>query len=154
MGRTDSATLNIATSPAAVHRALLSAVALERWLPPAGMTGRLLEHDLRVGGSFRMELVHLDPSDSPGKTAPDRDVTEVRILEVVPDQRVVWQVEFDSADPALAGVMTMTWSYYAQPEATHVEVRADDVPPGIEAAAHRRGLDASLTNLAAYLAGS
>jgi hypothetical protein len=49
--------------------------------------------------------------------------------------------------------MTMTWALSEVDGGTLVEIRADDVPPGISPADHVRGLAASLENLASYLAG-
>jgi uncharacterized protein YndB with AHSA1/START domain len=77
MGRTDQAQRLIAATPAVLYRAVVEAEALERWLPPDGMTGRIERFDPRPGGGFRMELTYLDPADSPGKTSASREVTEV-----------------------------------------------------------------------------
>jgi uncharacterized protein YndB with AHSA1/START domain len=78
-------------------------------------------------------------------------VTHVVIDELVPGERVVWGVEFDSDDPANAGRMTMTWTFTPRAGGTRVAIDATDVPPGIDPDAHQQGLDASLAHLAAYL---
>jgi len=36
-------------------------------------------------------------------------MVDARFVEIVPDVRVVQQIEFVSQDPALHGTMTMTW---------------------------------------------
>jgi uncharacterized protein YndB with AHSA1/START domain len=125
--------------------------ALERWLPPDGMVGRIERFDPRPGGGFRMELTYLDPTDGPGKTSASQDVTEVEITALEPDARVVWRVDFASDDPAFAGTMTMTWTLAEVDEGTEVSVRADHVPPGISASDHEAGIASSLANLAAYV---
>jgi uncharacterized protein YndB with AHSA1/START domain len=151
VGRTDRSRRLIAATPAALYRALVDQEALERWLPPDGMAGRIERFDPRPGGGFRMELTYLDPADSPGKASASRDVTEVEIAALEPDVRVVWRVDFASADPAYAGTMTMTWTLTEVEGGTEVSVRADDVPPGIPASDHAAGIASSLANLAAYV---
>ena len=61
-------------------------------------------------------------------------------------------MEFDSDGPDNAGRMTMTWTFTANDSGgTRVAIDATDVPPGIAAASHQQGLEASLANIAARL---
>ncbi|MDQ2583949.1 SRPBCC family protein [Saccharothrix yanglingensis] len=155
MPRTDTGSRVIAAPPGRVYAALVDPAALETWLPPEGMTGRFDRFDARPGGSYRLVLTYADASAAPGKATADSDVVEARFVDVVPGVRVVQAVEFESADPAYAGTMTMTWEVTPAGAGTRVEIRADDVPDGISAEDHAAGLASSLANLAAYLeAGS
>ncbi|CAM3653617.1 SRPBCC domain-containing protein [Nocardioides zeicaulis] len=155
MPRIDRATADVAASPADVFAAFVDPDALAAWLPPSGMTGELADADLRAGGGFTMTLTYDVPPEGGGKTTSDSDVTHVVIDELVPDERVVWGVEFDSDDPDQAGRMTMTWTFTAlDGERTRVAVDATDVPAGIDVDAHQQGLDASLAQLAGWFAGS
>ncbi|MDR6592410.1 SRPBCC family protein [Saccharothrix longispora] len=155
MPRTDTGSRVIAAPPERVYAALVDPAALETWLPPEGMTGRFDRFDARPGGSYRLVLTYADASAAPGKATADSDVVEARFVDVVPGARVVQAVEFESADPAYAGTMTMTWEVTPAGAGTRVEIRADDVPDGISAEDHAAGLASSLANLAAYLeAGS
>lgn len=149
MGRTDRASRLVAAPRDRVYQALLDPDALEAWLPPDNMRGKVLEFDARPGGGFRMELTYLDGSE--GKSSDSTDVTDVAFVDLVPGQQVVQQVVFDSDDESFAGTMTMTWSLSETPDGTLVEVRADDVPEGISAEDHHAGLTASLANLAAHV---
>lgn len=124
--------------------------ALERWLPPDGMSGRIDRFDPRQGGGFRMELTYLESADDPGKTSASSDVTEVEFAVLEPDARVVWRIDFASDDPFFAGTMTMTWTLNEVEGGTEVSVFAEDVPPGISASDHEAGIASSLANLAAY----
>jgi uncharacterized protein YndB with AHSA1/START domain len=151
MDRTDRASRVIAAPPATVYGALLDREALEAWLPPDGMRGRVEWWDPRPGGGFRMLLTYLDPSDSPGKTSDATDVVDVGIAELVPPERVVQRAVFEADDPSFAGTMTMTWHLAAVGDGTEVTVTATDVPPGIDQAAHEAGIASSLANLAAYV---
>ena len=100
-----------------------------------------------------MVLRYLDAEGTPGKSTDDSDIVEARFLEVVWGRRVVQEVEFISDDPMLAGTMTMTWSVTADGAGAVVEIRADNVPDGIEAEDHAMGMASSLENLAMHLAG-
>lgn len=142
----------IAAAPEHVHAALVDPDALLQWLPPNGMTGRFDRYDARPGGGYRLVLTH-DDAGAAGKSSADSDVVEARFVEIVPGVRLVQAVEFESDDPAFSGTMTMTWRLDPVESGTRVEVRAEDVPPGISAADHAAGLASSLRNLADYLTG-
>lgn len=153
--RTDIASLVVEAAPAAVYRALVDPVALVSWLPPHGMSGQVHEFDARPGGRLRMTLTHDDPSDAtPGKWSADSDVIAAEFAELVPGERVVWLVEFESQDLSFGGVMRMSWMLSVAAGGTEVTVRAEDVPPGIRQEDHDAGLKASLANLARFVGGS
>ncbi|MFC0448892.1 SRPBCC domain-containing protein [Rhodococcus jostii] len=61
--RTDRASRVIAAPPATVYRALLGREALEAWLSPDGMRGRVERWDPRPGDGFRMVLIYLDDTE-------------------------------------------------------------------------------------------
>ncbi|HWC23460.1 MAG TPA: SRPBCC domain-containing protein [Flexivirga sp.] len=151
MGRTDRASLLIHVDPATVFAALTDRDALVRWLPPKGMRGRFERFDLRDGGSYRLVLTYDDASASPGKTSADADVSEVRITRLIPNERIVQEIEFESDDPAFRGTMRMEWSLRGTSDGTDVAVEARNVPAGIRARDHAEGITSSLTNLSTYL---
>ena len=143
---------SVAAPPARVYRALVSAEALEQWLPPAGMTGTVNSLDARPGGGYRLVLRYVDAS-VPGKAGDGTDVVEVAFADLVADRRVAQRVVFESEDPAFAGLMTMTWELAPSAEGTLVTVRAEDVPPGIDRDVHETAIASSLAQLAAYVEG-
>ncbi|MFB7646508.1 SRPBCC family protein [Streptomyces sp. NPDC059095] len=151
MSRTDHAGRRIEAPARSVYGALLDRDALEVWLPPDGMRGRIERWEPHAGGGFRMVLTYLDPAESPGKTSAATDVVDVGFAELVPGVRVVQRAVFESDDPAYAGTMTMTWDLVTTGEATDVTVTATGVPPGIDQTAHEAGIASSLAHLAAYL---
>lgn len=151
MPRTDTAARTVPAPTDRVFAALTDAEALAEWLPPEGMRGRFERFDMRPGGSYRMVLEYLDAREA-GKTGEGSDAVEARIVEIVPGERVVQEVEFESDDPAFSGVMMMTWAVEPAAEGSTVRIRAEGVPSGISAAEHAVGLASSLANLAAYLA--
>ena len=132
---------------------MLDETALLAWLPPADMVGRFEHFDMRPGGSYRMALTYRDRSRVDGKSSSGTDVADVHIVDVVPGRRLVQAISFDSDDPRYAGTMTMTWLVTAVAEGTRIDVRAENVPPGISAEDHATGMNSSLANLKAYLTG-
>jgi uncharacterized protein YndB with AHSA1/START domain len=151
VSRIDRASRVVERDPASVYAALVDPDALSRWLPPAGMRAEFERYDARPGGGYRMVLTYLDSDGSPGKATADSDVVEARYVELEPGVRVVQEVQFESDDPAYAGIMTMTWALERAENGTRVEFRAEDAPPGISAEDHKAGLASSLQNLADYL---
>lgn len=151
MGRTDRASLLVHVDRAKVFPALTSRDALLSWLPPKGMHGRFERFDMRQGGSYRLVLTYEDAFGAPGKTSADSDVSEVRITQIIPGERIVQQIDFESDDPMFQGSMEMEWNLHDVDEGTEVEIVARNVPDGVRARDHAEGLTSSLTNLATYL---
>lgn len=151
MGRTDRASLLIYTDRAKVFAALTSRDALLTWLPPRGMHARFERFDMREGGSYRLALTYEDASGAPGKTSADSDVSEVRISRILPEERIVQEIVFESEDPAFQGTMQMEWRLRSVYEGTEVWVEARNVPDGIRARDHAEGITSSLANFSAYL---
>ncbi|WP_437999836.1 SRPBCC domain-containing protein [Sorangium sp. So ce185] len=151
-GRTDTASLVVAARPDAVYRAFADPDALITWLPPEGMTGRVLDYDFREGGRYRIELTYEEAAPSGGgKTTGRTDVSAGRFLSLEPGKRIVQSVEFESSDVSFAGEMVMTWSFESLPAGTRITITAENVPPGISQADHDAGLRSSLENFARYL---
>jgi uncharacterized protein YndB with AHSA1/START domain len=151
--RTDKASRLIAASPDAIYRALVDPKALMRWLPPAGMSGRVLRFEPWEGGRYRIELTYAGapPPGAAGKTTAHSDISTGRFLALEPERRVVQSVEFETDDPAFAGEMTIAWSLEPAPGGAKVTVIAEGVPPGISAEDHAAGLASSLANLARFV---
>src|SRR3990170_4854900 len=133
VARTDSASRLLRAGSERVFAALVDADALLQWLPPRGMSGRFERFDARPGGSYRLVLTYTGSSAGSGKATTDSDIVEARFVDVVPGRRVVQAVDFVSDDTAFAGTMTMTWDMALVEGGTRVDIRADDVPRGINA---------------------
>lgn len=148
--RVDTASRLIQASPSIVYEAFAEPEALERWLPPAGMSAKVLAFDFREGGSYRMVLTYEQENHPPGKTSTDSDEVEVRFLKLVENRCIEQAVTFRAADVAYQGTMKMIWTFEQAEKGTNVTVRCENVPPGIKPEDHDAGLQASLANLAAY----
>jgi putative addiction module component (TIGR02574 family) len=154
VSRIDQAKRLIRAQPATLYRAFATAHALESWLPPKGMSGKVLAFDFREGGRYRMRLAYEGAHDVPGKSSAHADEVEVRIVKLVPDERIEQAVVFDAEDPAFAGTMRITWTFEAVAQGTEVTVRCENVPAGIRPEDHAKGLASTLENLAAFAGGT
>jgi uncharacterized protein YndB with AHSA1/START domain len=149
--RIDSASRVIKAAPRTIYHAFMDPDAIVSWLPPKGMNGRIEAYDPRKGGTYRMVLTYDRPGHSPpGKTSEHSDIVRVRFLELIPNERIVQSVEFESDDPAFGGEMRMTWTLTAVPEGTEVSIRCESVPDGIRPEDHEAGFRSTLENLAIF----
>src|SRR5258708_35785078 len=94
---------------ARVYSALVDANAIAKWKVPTGMTCHVYAFDARVGGTFWISLTY-DAPTGVGKTTAHTDTYHGRFVKLVPNEQVVEVDEFETADPALRGAMTMTFT--------------------------------------------
>ena len=132
---------------ARVYRALLDAGAIAAWRVPDGMTSVVHEFDAREGGSFRISLTY-DAPDRAGKTAAATDTYHGRFERLVPGERVVEVVEFETDDPALRGEMTITTTLADSGDGTDVSIVHEGLPDSVPASDNEAGTRMSLDNLA------
>jgi hypothetical protein len=76
-----------------------------------------------------------------------------RFVELVPNERVVEVVEFETADPALRGEMTLTIELTDADGGTDLVAVHDHLPPGLSPADNDLGWQLSLSKLAALVEG-
>jgi uncharacterized protein YndB with AHSA1/START domain len=142
----------IAAPREAVYRALLDKDAVAAWLPPTPMTGVIHAFDVREGGTFRISLVYPeDDGSSRGKSSERTDTVRGRFVTLIPNERVVWATEFESADPSFAGEMILTWALVAVHGGTEIGVLCENIPRGIRPEDNEAGCRSTLENLAAFL---
>jgi uncharacterized protein YndB with AHSA1/START domain len=137
----------------AVYRALLDARAVQTWMVPDGMTSQVHAFDPREGGAFRISLTYDAPTGQ-GKTAAQTDTHHGRFVRLVPNEQVVQVVEFETADPALQGEMTITFTLAdAKGGEGGTEILAvhEGVPSGVSPAENEVGWQMSLAKLAALV---
>ncbi len=132
---------------AAVYSALLDARAVATWMVPQGMTSQVHAFDAREGGAFRISLTYDTPSGT-GKTTAHTDTYHGRFVTLVPDERVVQVMEFETADPTMRGEMTATFTLIDKDGGTEVLAVHDHLPPGISPADNETGWRMSLEKLA------
>jgi uncharacterized protein YndB with AHSA1/START domain len=140
----------IGASPATVYRALLDPDSVARWRVPVGMSSVVHEFEPAEGGSFRISLTYHD-SNPAGKTAAHTDTYHGRFVELVPNERVVEALEFETEDPQLRGEMRITTTLSDADGATEVLMVHEGIPPGVPPADNELGTRMALDNLAALV---
>lgn len=149
--RSHSAARFIAAPLRQIFQTLLDPDAVAVWQPPAGMTAQIFQFEPRPGGAIHMALIYAGDHPVPGKISEHADVVRGRFVEIVPNVRVVQQVEFESDDPAFAEAMTVTTGLEAAQGGTKVTIRCENVPAGVSENDHIEGIASTLKNLAAYV---
>lgn len=137
----------INASRSAIYRALLDADAIAKWRVPTDMSSLVHEFEAREGGAFRVSLTYAAP-DGTGKSADATDTYHGRFLRLVPDEQVVEVLEFETADPALRGTMTVTTTLSDAADGTDVTILHEGIPDAIPAADNEIGTGMALANLA------
>jgi uncharacterized protein YndB with AHSA1/START domain len=135
---------------ALVYSALLDGRAVATWMVPTGMTSQVHAFDAREGGSFRISLTYDEPTGT-GKTTAHTDTYQGRFLKLVPNEQVVEVVEFETADPAMRGEMTITITLTDVDGGTDVIALHDRLPPALSTADNETGWRMSLAKLAALV---
>jgi uncharacterized protein YndB with AHSA1/START domain len=149
---TTSVSRVIQASRHAIYQAFLDADAVAAWLAPEDMRGELHTFEPREGGEIRMSLIYQNVEESPGgKSSVDTDTFRGRVIELIPDEKVVWLTEFESPDPAFAGKMKLTWSLADVEGGTQVTVLCENIPSGIRPEGNEAGSRSTLEKLAAFL---
>jgi uncharacterized protein YndB with AHSA1/START domain len=132
-----------------VYHALLDPEAITIWRVPTGMTCQIHEFDAREGGGFRISLTY-DSISGRGKTTARTDMYHGRFAKLVPNERVVELVEFDTADPGLRGEMTITTTLADGEDGHTTELTAihDGLPATLSPEENEMGWRSSLAKLA------
>ena len=134
-----------------VYNALIEADAIVQWMVPDGMTGHVHGFESHEGGNFRISLTYEDPNAT-GKSSAHTDTYHGRFTELVPNEKVVEVVEFESADPGMQGEMTITFTLSDAPGGkTELSAVHDRLPPALSAADNEVGWRSSFAKLAALL---
>ena len=143
----------IRATRSAVYKACLDPEAIAAWRVPDNMKAQVHAFDAREGGTHRMSLTYQDPQQSPGgKTSEDTDTFQGRFVELVPDEKIVEVIAFESRDSGFAGEMKMTTLLADADGGTEVTMLCQDLPPGIRPEDNEEGTRQALHKLAGLLA--
>jgi uncharacterized protein YndB with AHSA1/START domain len=146
--RTDTVSRIILAAPRELYRAHLDAEKLTSFRTPQGMTARLLAFEGRLGGGYRMELNYPATETAQGKSAVGLDRFAVTFDELIPDEKIVETIRFETDDPAFAAPMILTTTLRPVRDGTKVTVEAAQVPLAILQSDHLNGLEGALRYLA------
>jgi uncharacterized protein YndB with AHSA1/START domain len=137
--------------PERVYAALVDRDAVARWRVPHGMTSEVHEFDAREGGAVRVSLTYA--GERAGKTAGRTDTYRGRFETLVPGELFVEVDEFETADPALRGEMTLTIRLRAVEGGTEVEATHEGVSDAVAPEDNEAGFREALERLAALVEG-
>jgi len=144
----------INASPETLYRAFIDPAALEIWLAPDGMTGKVHDFDGRIGGGYRMSLFYsATEQTNRGKTSANEDRFIARFVELTPAKRIVQAIAFDTTDPAYAGQMFMVVTFEDTGHGTKTTIWFEHIPRGIRPEDNDAGTRSSLEKLARYVEG-
>ena len=133
----------------AVYEALTDPAMIARWRFPDGMSSVV---EPQGDGGFRVTLTYEAP-DAHGKTTARSDAYRARFTRLVPAELVVEVDEFETADPQLAGEMTMTLTLHDSDGGTELLAVHENVPPGVAPEDNEAGWRMALGRLAALVEG-
>jgi uncharacterized protein YndB with AHSA1/START domain len=137
-----------------VYAALIDGAAVAKWMVPDGMTSHVHVFEGRERGQFRISLTYEAPAGgvaAAGKTSAHTDTYHGRFAELVPDERVVQVVEFETEDPALEGEMTITITLSDADGGTQLMAVHEHLPSGVPLTDNELGWQLSLAKLAALV---
>jgi uncharacterized protein YndB with AHSA1/START domain len=85
------------------------------------------------------------------RTTARTDTYHGRFVKLVPNEQVVELDEFETADPALRGEMTITYTLTDADGGTDILAVYDGLPPGVSTTDNEVGWRMSLAKLAAFV---
>lgn len=132
---------------ARVYRALIDAGAIAAWRVPSGMTSEVHQFDGREGGRFRISLTY-KAADSAGKSSAHTDTYHGYFRQLVPDEKVVEVMEFETESPEMRGEMTTTVTLTDSDQGTVLVAVHEGLPPGVSPADNEAGWREALDKLA------
>ena len=127
-----------AASPEKLYRAFTDPGAKTRWLPPNGFYATMHQHDLKVGGTYKMSFTNF--------TTGKAQSFGGKFLELVPNERIKFTDQFD--DPNLPGEITVTVTLKKVLVGTEVHIEQANLPAVIPVEACYLGWQDSLNYLA------
>src|ERR1035438_6498877 len=100
--------MSINATAEVLFRAFTDPEALSAWQAPGAMTAVIHHFELSIGGGYKMSLFYPNSTTgSPGKTAANEARFIVSFLELLPCQKILKAITFESAVAAYSGEMMM-----------------------------------------------
>lgn len=130
-----------------VYSALIDAKAVAQWKAPTGMICHVHEFDAREGGTFRISLTY-EGSTGTGKTDSRTDTYHGRFIRLVPNELVIEEDEFETADPSMQGVMRITITLTDKGQGTEITGLHEGLPAGVALSDNEKGWELAFENLA------
>jgi uncharacterized protein YndB with AHSA1/START domain len=142
----------IKASPDKLYHAFTDPVALEAWMAPGDMTGKVRSFDPSVGGGFVMSLYYPENKAHPkGKTTEKEDRYTARFITLQEYKRIVMGIRFESGSPGFVGETIMEVRFQRQDTATLVTIVFSNLPLGIRPEDNEKGTEQSLDKLEQFV---
>ena len=134
-----------------IYRAFTDREALEFWLAPHGMSGKIHRFDLKIGGGYDMSLFYLNNKNA-GKTSGNEDRFSATFVELSPCEKIVQAINFQSDKDEFTAEMIMEVFLEAvEDNSTKVTIIFKNIPIGIDPKDNETGTEESLEKLAQYI---
>ena len=151
MDRTSINSKEIQADIETVWNAFTEKKALEYWLAPYGMTGKIHDFDLKVGGGYEMSLYYKD-NKTQGKTSGNEDRFSATFTEIKPFERIVQTINFQSDNSKFKDEMTMQVQLdKLDTNSTKVTIIFRNIPTGIDPKDNEYGTEQSLKKQAKFI---
>lgn len=151
MDRTSINSKEIQADIETVWNAFTEKKALEYWLAPYGMTGKIHDFDLKVDGGYEMSLYYKD-NKTQGKTSGNEDRFSATFTEIKPFERIVQTINFQSDNSKFKDEMTMEVQLdKLDTNSTKVTIIFRNIPTGIDPKDNEDGTEQSLQKLAKFI---
>jgi uncharacterized protein YndB with AHSA1/START domain len=152
MAQTSRNTKFINASANIIYQAFANPTAMEAWLAPGDMTGKLHHFDWREGGGYEMSLFYpAGEKERQGKTAATEDRFTARIVTLKPAKQITQAIRFHSPDPRFAGEMIMETVFEPKAGGTDIIFTFKNIPVGIRPEDNEEGTRLTLEKLARYV---
>lgn len=151
MDRTSINSKIIQASRPQVYHAFTDQAALEFWLAPYGMTGKIHNFELKVGGGYDMSLFYKD-NQTAGKTSGNEDRFSATFVAITPNEKIIQSINFQSDNDEFSDEMIMEVQLEdSENQSTKVTIIFKNIPTGIDPKDNEEGTKQSLEKLASYL---
>jgi len=124
--------------PERVYRAFIDPDAMVKWLPPNGFTGKVHQHEAKVGGIYKMSFTNFTTKTSHSFGG--------KFLEMKPNELIRYTDQFDN--PGLPGEMITTITFKEVFCGTELNIVQEGIPAMIPTEACYMGWQESLILLA------
>ena len=155
MGQTTQNSMVIKATQEDIYNAFINPAALEIWQAPGDMTAKVHKFDHRVSGGYEMSLYYPENETKvKGKTTDKEDRFTARFVELIPNQKIVEAIKFDTTNPYFAEEMIMEVTFNPVNDGTEVTYLFKNIPKGIKPEENEEGTKSSLKHLAKYVEGN
>lgn len=145
--RTQTFGFHFKAAPTTVYAALLEPKLLPQWRAPDGMTMQVHQYEPWQGGRFRVSLIYQDPA-KPGKSGQNVDTYSGHFKVLMPAEKIVEVLSFESKGPDFTGEMTIHTLLTPKDGGTQMIVIHDNLPEAVPADQNEEGWKMSLAKLA------